>query len=48
VIAEGVETAEQLAALRHYGCDMVQGYLFSKPVATEDIARMLRDGKRLV
>ena len=48
VVAEGVETAEQLAALRRYGCDMVQGYLFSKPVATEDIARMLRDGKRLV
>jgi len=48
VVAEGVETAEQLAALRRYGCDMVQGYLFSKPVATEDIASMLRDGKRLV
>lgn len=48
VVAEGVETAEQLAALRLYGCDMVQGYLFSKPVATEDIARMLRDGKRLI
>lgn len=48
VVAEGVETAEQLAALRRYGCDMVQGYLFSKPVATEDIARLLRDGKRLV
>jgi len=48
VVAEGVETAEQLAALRHYGCDMVQGYLFSKPVATEDITGMLRDGKRLV
>jgi EAL domain-containing protein (putative c-di-GMP-specific phosphodiesterase class I) len=48
VVAEGVETAEQLAALRLYGCDMVQGYLFSKPVATEDITRMLRDGERLV
>lgn len=48
VVAEGVETTEQLAALRRYGCDMVQGYLFSKPVATEDIARMLRDGKRLI
>jgi EAL domain-containing protein (putative c-di-GMP-specific phosphodiesterase class I) len=48
VVAEGVETTEQLEALRHYGCDMVQGYLFSKPVATEDIASMLRDGKRLV
>lgn len=46
VVAEGVETAEQLDALRHYGCDMVQGYLFSKPVPTEDITRMLREGKR--
>lgn len=47
VVAEGVETREQLEALRRYGCDMVQGYLFSKPVSTEDITRMLRDGKRL-
>ena len=44
VVAEGVETPEQLEALRRYGCDMVQGYLFSKPVSTEDITRMLRDG----
>ncbi len=48
VVAEGVETMEQLDALRRYGCNMVQGYLFSKPVPTEDITRMLRDGKRLV
>jgi diguanylate cyclase (GGDEF)-like protein/PAS domain S-box-containing protein len=48
VVAEGVETREQLEALRRYGCDMVQGYLFSKPVSTEDITRMLREGKRLV
>ncbi len=47
VVAEGVETAEQLAALRAYGCDMVQGYLFSKPVPSEDITRMLRAGKPL-
>jgi len=32
VIAEGVETAEQLDALREMGCDLVQGYYFSKPV----------------
>lgn len=48
VVAEGVETAEQLDVLRRYGCDMVQGYLFSKPVATEEITRMLRDKKRFV
>lgn len=47
VVAEGVETQEQLDALRAYGCDMVQGYLFSKPVSTEDITRMLREGKSL-
>lgn len=47
VVAEGVETTEQLDALRRYGCDMVQGYLFSKPVPTEDITHMLREGKRL-
>lgn len=48
VVAEGVETREQLDALRGYGCDMVQGYLFSKPVSTEDITRMLREGKSLI
>ena len=47
VVAEGVETTEQLDALRRYGCDMVQGYLFSRPVPTEDITHMLREGKRL-
>ena len=47
VVAEGVETSEQLDALRGYGCDMAQGYLFSKAVPTEDITRMLREGTRL-
>jgi diguanylate cyclase (GGDEF)-like protein/PAS domain S-box-containing protein len=32
VIAEGVETKEQLAKLRHLGCNLFQGFLFSKPV----------------
>ena len=32
VIAEGVETEEQLHALKSLGCDIVQGYFFSKPV----------------
>ena len=34
-IAEGVETAEQLAFLRECGCNEVQGYYFSKPVSAE-------------
>ena len=35
VIAEGVETEEQLHALKDIGCDIVQGYFFSKPVPSE-------------
>lgn len=37
VIAEGVETKEQLETLKRYGCDMYQGYFFSKPLTKEDI-----------
>lgn len=42
VIAEGVETAEQLAILRDNNCDEFQGYYFSKPMSFEDIADLLR------
>ena len=34
-IAEGVERAEQLARLREMGCDLAQGYYFSKPLPGE-------------
>jgi diguanylate cyclase (GGDEF)-like protein len=42
VIAEGIETREQLAALRAMGCDHGQGYLFSPPVDAEAAGEMLR------
>jgi len=40
-IAEGVETAGQLAFLREQGCDEMQGYLFSKPVPVEQFEALL-------
>ncbi len=42
VLAEGVETAEQLALLRTMDCDMAQGYYFSRPLAAADITELLR------
>jgi diguanylate cyclase (GGDEF)-like protein/PAS domain S-box-containing protein len=44
VIAEGVETEEQLQLLRTLGCRQVQGYYFSQPVTAEAIEPILRAG----
>jgi len=41
VLAEGVETAEQLQVLRNLHCDTVQGYFISKPISEEDLAKFL-------
>ena len=42
VIAEGVETQEQYDLLKQAGCDIIQGYYFSKPVPPEEFARFFR------
>ena len=47
VAAEGVETERELDWLRAHGCDMVQGYLFSKPLPSEEFAELLREGRSL-
>ena len=41
VVAEGVETADQLEYLRQIGCDEVQGYLISRPVAADGVMALL-------
>ena len=41
VVAEGVETEAQLDLLRSFGCDQVQGYLISKPLAIEPLVEFL-------
>ena len=42
MIAEGVETEEQMLSLKRMGCDIVQGYYFSKPVPPEEFGVFLR------
>ena len=41
VVAEGVETAEQLEALRTMGCDIIQGYYYSPPLCRDDFEAYL-------
>lgn len=46
VVAEGVETREQLEFLLDHGCEEAQGYFFSRPVPPREFARLLRTGMR--
>jgi diguanylate cyclase (GGDEF)-like protein len=45
VIAEGVETEEQLALLRSLGCEYAQGFFFSKPLETEAAGKLIADAR---
>ena len=47
IVAEGVETKEQMSFLRALGCDQLQGYLFSPAIPPEAFELMVRQGRRL-
>lgn len=47
VVAEGVEDVHQLRQLVAYGCDYLQGYYFSPPVAAESLLAMVRAGRSI-
>ena len=44
VVAEGVETAEELKFLQDHNCDDAQGYYFSRPVPSRQFAALLESG----
>ena len=43
VVAEGVETKEQLERLREIGCDYVQGYFFARPMPSLDFEKLMNE-----
>jgi len=46
-IAEGVESAGQMEFLRDHGCDLIQGYFFSRPLSGSQLAQLLLDERAL-
>ncbi|HEY9607587.1 MAG TPA: EAL domain-containing protein [Allocoleopsis sp.] len=47
LIAEGVETQDELSFVSQHHCDTMQGYLFSRPLPTHEFSQLLKTGKRL-
>ncbi|MEM7760518.1 MAG: EAL domain-containing protein, partial [Cyanobacteria bacterium P01_A01_bin.40] len=46
VIAEGIETAEELAILKGFDCEYAQGYFFAKPLSKEDATKLIVQNKK--
>jgi diguanylate cyclase (GGDEF)-like protein/PAS domain S-box-containing protein len=47
VVAEGVEHEDQLSILRRYKCEMIQGYLYSKPLSSSRFERLLKENHQM-
>lgn len=47
VVAEGVETQEQLAYIQKYGCHIIQGYIFSQPLKAKDLEAFIVSSEKL-
>ncbi len=43
IIAEGIESPEQISYLRKIGCDVIQGYVYSKPLPTDDFVEYVKN-----
>ena len=48
MVAEGVETKEQVEVLKEMGCDIIQGYYFSKPVPADDFETFIEEKQRMI
>ena len=48
VIAEGVETKEQVLSLKKLGCDIIQGYYFSKPIPSDEFESFIIKRKEMI
>jgi EAL domain-containing protein (putative c-di-GMP-specific phosphodiesterase class I) len=46
-VAEGVETEAQLAALKMHGCDLIQGFLFARPLPPDELHRRIGGAKAM-
>ena len=48
VVAEGIETIQQLELLKHFKCDIGQGYYYSKPVVPEALEKLADQSLRSI
>jgi|GEM_PF-1179127 len=48
VVAEGIESNDQIKLLQEYSCDVGQGYFYTKPIKSKEIIELLRDQPRII